>query len=191
MPKYGHSFFLFQYNFAGRLGEYIPSIGQQKSRLWILFANFDFFGLESKPGQKVGPLGEPDTTAGDGTAVDTSAGDDTASDGTVENLTGVDATAGDSKHFPDKIPAPSRYQQSPQRWPPPSSTSHPAPFIAALTPPTQESCSASTKKTEPSTESSQLFYQLLVLHAELTSTTGRSWFLPCICILLTHKDTSI
>ena len=40
--------------------------------------------------------------------------------------------------------------------------------------------------------SPQLFYQLLILHAELASTTpGRSWSLPCIYLLLTHKDATI
>ena len=37
----------------------------------------------------------------------------------------------------------------------------------------------------------QLFYQLLVLHAELTDTPGKSWILPTVYILLTQKDTSI
>ena len=37
----------------------------------------------------------------------------------------------------------------------------------------------------------QLFYQLLVLHAELTDTHGKSWILPTVCILLTQKDTPI
>ena len=33
----------------------------------------------------------------------------------------------------------------------------------------------------------QLFYQLLVLHAELTDTPGKSWILPTVYILLTKK----
>ena len=37
----------------------------------------------------------------------------------------------------------------------------------------------------------QLFYQLLVLHAELTDTPGKSWILPTVYILLTQKDTPI
>ena len=40
--------------------------------------------------------------------------------------------------------------------------------------------------------SPQLFYQILILHAELPSLTDdRSWCLPTVYILLTHKDSAI